>query len=161
MNQSRKIWHDDARQPPPCEKCNGTGRTPGNELLACAHCINGSEWLWVRDNKDCIHLILDAEKAGVDISEISMDHDLGATRADPFARGASPDGCGCDLVRALVALRLVPPKVEIHSWAGTERLQMAAILSTYSPDTEVTLVPWRGPDMSDEEYEMAVRIVNA
>ena len=82
-----------------------------------------------------------------DVTEVSLDHDLGLEDADPDAEGAyrrvgsSPDGTGADLARWMCEHGLVPARVAVHSWsrAGTE-----AIVAVFRErGIDVTLAPYR------------------
>lgn len=141
-----KIWHDDIRTPP----------EPG--------------WTWVRTNKQAIRALLDAELAGIEVTEMSLDHDLGLHECEPHVfdgkpqkpwnktseqqawlkKGDSPDGDGVDLVQAMCALRLVPPKVTVHSWNPDGADRMVGMLEGMS-DAEVILRAYEPPDCDDED----------
>jgi len=119
-----KLWHDDIRPAP-------------------------EGWLWARTNQEAVRLLLHTE-----IEECSLDHDLGLDhiempetyaemqKADPnqahaiFLAGRSEE-TGLDLVRAMVALRLVPPKVTIHSWNPQGAINMANMLRSAHQDYPV------------------------
>lgn len=90
-----KLWHDDIRRPP------------------------DNSWVWARTNLDVIRIML----ANADpCEEISLDHDMGLSEADPdvpdadMQEGWDVENDGAKLVQALIALNLVPEKVTIHSW---------------------------------------------
>ena len=93
-----KVWHDDLRPPP-------------------------DGWLWVRTNDDARKIL-----ATGNVTEISLDHDLGLEHLDPdiaardeasgyahYVRGFSEDN-GMRLVEWMVENKLVPKHVVIHSW---------------------------------------------
>lgn len=120
-----KIWHDDIREPP----------EPG--------------WTWVQTNKQAIHLLLEAEMRGVKVTEMSLDHDLGAEGSDIYTAGASPDGDGVDLVQAMCALRLVPPKITVHSWNPEGAARMVGMLEGMS-DAKVIRRAYEPPDLSED-----------
>jgi hypothetical protein len=115
-----KLWHDDVRSSP------------------------GDDWTWARTNLEAIRVLMD-----YDVTEASLDHDLGLHDVDPddedavLARGASPDGDGVDLVKAMIALRLVPPKIRIHSWNVQGANYMAGLLTGLT-GAEVTVEPYNG-----------------
>jgi hypothetical protein len=125
MTRMTKLWHDDIRRPP------------------------DESWRWARTNKDAIRILLEGE-----VTEASLDHDLGFHEADPDAedamllRGDSPDGNGLDLAIAMVRLRLVPPKVTIHSWNLEAAAWMAGILSEAGGDVDVN--PYTPPKREEE-----------
>ena len=119
---ARKLWHDDIRRPP------------------------DDSWSWVRTNHEAIRHLVDAVDLEQPYLEASLDHDLGCHGADPDAddahllRGGSPDGTGYDLAVALVRLRLVPPKVTVHSWNPEGASWMAGVLR--ETGGEVVVRPW-------------------
>lgn len=159
-----RLWHDDIRRPPACNICRGTGRREHNPIVSCPGCYGkGTPWLWARTNKEAIEMILLAEKAGDPVTEISMDHDLGEHEADPddpesiYRRGLSPEGDGADLAQALCLLRMVPPKVTIHSWNSEGAARMASYFDAYAPLAEVRVQKYRPPEMTDEEYDFLCR----
>ena len=98
-----KLWHDNERCPP------------------------DESWTWVRTNAQAIAYLRAHE-----VAEISLDHDLGVDPRDPdldFVAGRSEhDGSGLDLVEAMCAEALVPPRVTIHSWNADGAEKMAARL---------------------------------
>lgn len=120
-----KLWHDDIRPAP------------------------DDTWLWARTNKEAIRLLLTYP-----CHECSLDHDLGLDgiempetyaemqKANPeqahaiFLAGRSEE-TGLDLVRAMVALRLVPPKVTIHSWNPQGAVNMLNMLRSNHQDYEI------------------------
>ena len=140
-----KVWHDDIRKPP------------------------GPDWSWARTNREAIRLLLDAERQGVEVTEMSLDHDLGLHECEPtvfdaeprhpwqktdeqeawLRKGHSPDGDGVDLVQAMCALRLVPPKVTVHSWNVEGAARMVGMLEGMSSAT-VVRAPFQPPNMTDE-----------
>lgn len=90
-----RLWHDDVR---PCP--------PG--------------WVWAQNNSDAKEIL----KSGM-VTEISMDHDLGASPNDGLlARGSSYDN-GEELVKWMIEEDLVPEKIRIHSWNPSGALRMA------------------------------------
>lgn len=102
-----RLWHDDIRRPP------------------------DDSWEWARTNDDAKRLL----ETG-DVTEISLDHDLGLHGADPDVPDADlqclPEGMrpeeGWELVRWMVLLDLVPPRVTIHSHNPAGAKRMADIL---------------------------------
>lgn len=106
-----KIWHDDIRKAP-------------------------DGWLWARTNESAKNLLV---KLQGQVSEISLDHDLGLEELDPdayvmlngeeahvsFLAGQS-EITGYDLVNWMCVMQLVPPKVTIHSWnpAGAQKMAL-------------------------------------
>lgn len=103
-----KLWHDDVRPAPP-------------------------GWVWAQDNDAAKEYL----KLGV-VTEISMDHDLGADpRAGLYARGWSYD-TGEELVKWMIEEGRVPEKVRIHSWnpSGARRMALRFIDAGY-PAPEV------------------------
>lgn len=127
-----KIWHDDIREPP----------EPG--------------WTWVRTNKQAIRFLLECELRGIEVTEMSLDHDLGLHESDPSEQatwmlaGHSPDGDGVDLVQAMCSLRLVPPKVTVHSWNPDGAARMVGMLQGMST-AQVYLKAYEPPNCSDED----------
>lgn len=119
-----KIWHDDVRHPP------------------------DDSWTWARTNKEAIHMLLQAEVQGVPVTEMSLDHDLGCHDIDgpgaELLKGDSPDGDGVDLVQAMCALRIVPPKITIHSWNPDGADRMAGMLKGMS-EAEVIVKRFEAP----------------
>ena len=130
-----KLWHDDIRRPP------------------------DETWFWARTNQDAVRYLLAS-----DCKEASLDHDLGLHDVEPdefppcrdpafpserqatyLLKGNSPDGDGVDLVKAMLCLRLVPPKVTIHSWNPEGANYMAGLLSSLS-GAEVVVRPFEVPD---------------
>lgn len=140
-----KIWHDDIRVPP------------------------DPSWLWVRTNKQAIRELLEADYMGDPVTEMSLDHDLGLHECEPHVfegppqkpwnkspeqeswlrKGDSPDGDGVDLVQAMCALRIVPPKITIHSWNPDGAARMAGMLEGMS-DAKVTIQAYKPPGLDDE-----------
>lgn len=118
-----KLWHDDIRKPP------------------------DESWVWARTNREAIMALLMAWGEHVEVEACSLDHDLGLEGADEnmagahLARGSSPDGDGVDLVKAMVALRLVPARVTIHSMNPSGAEWMAGMLRGLSPAV-VTVEPY-------------------
>lgn len=140
-----KIWHDDVRPAP-------------------------EGWAWVRTNKEAVRLLLECELLGVEVTEMSLDHDLGLHECDPsvfegkpqqpwnktpeqatwLLKGDSPDGDGVDLVQAMCSLRLVPPKVTVHSWNPDGAARMVGMLEGMST-AQVYLKAYQPPDCTDED----------
>lgn len=95
-----KMWHDDVRQPP------------------------DDTWTWVKSNNEAKKLLTENLD---DITEISLDHDLGANMWDianmtqeerNLLKGSSEDN-GLMLVRWMASTRAIPTstcKITIHSW---------------------------------------------
>lgn len=104
----RKLWHDDVRQPP------------------------DSSWFWARTNQDAVRYLLTTA-----CDEASLDHDLGAHGLDPndpdaiYVKG-NGDETGVDLVQVMIALKIVPPKVTIHSWNPAGAAYMEGLLTSLS-----------------------------
>lgn len=129
----RKLWHDDVR-PPPAPK---------------------NEWYWARTNREAIRFLIDAADMETSIPEASLDHDLGEEIQDDLdiddrvdylsLKGPSPDGDGVDLCMAMYHLRIVIPKVTIHSWNPSGAARMASILRELG--SYVVILPYR-----HEEY---------
>jgi hypothetical protein len=109
-----KLWHDDVRPAPP-------------------------GWTWARTNEQAIELLSGQHHHGYQVTEISMDHDLGGHDiqmlppemggdaegyfAKMLYRGSSEE-TGESLVIWMIENDRVPAKVTIHSWnpAGAERM---------------------------------------
>ena len=117
-----KVWHDDVRAAP-------------------------EGWVRARNNDEAKRLLLTGE-----VTEISLDHDLGADDAEQFerdseewwnamARAGQSVETGFSLVEWMCQTGNVPPKVTIHSWnpAGADR--MAARLNFFGHDC--TVAPFR------------------
>lgn len=103
-----KIWHDDVRKPP-------------------------ADWWWVRTNLEAVAALVYYHG---EITEISLDHDLGLDHVDPDEysldptelwrlQGDSKQGDGRELVKWMVKSGHVPPKVTIHSWNPDGANEMA------------------------------------
>lgn len=113
-----KLWHDDIRYPP------------------------DDTWFWARTNREAVRYLLLAN-----CQEASLDHDLGLHMEDPDApaaelgRGSSEEGSGVDLCKVMLLLRLVPPKVTIHSWNPDGANYMAGLLTSLS-GCDVTVRPY-------------------
>lgn len=113
-----KLWHDDIRRPP------------------------DDSWLWARTNEQAIEIL----RAG-DVTEISLDHDLGLEAADPDAEGAyrrvgsSPNGTGADLASWICAHEVIPAKVSVHSWSRDGADAIVAVFKKSGID--VTIAPYR------------------
>lgn len=85
-------------------------------------------WVWVQNNKDARDVI---SRCTAVITEISMDHDLGATphgEAGIMARGWDEDN-GLKLAEWMVAKNYVPEKITIHSWNPEGAKRMAAVFN--------------------------------
>lgn len=86
-----KLFHDDIRRPP-------------------------QGWIWARTNADAIGWLRTGQ-----VSEISLDHDLGGHELDPDAedaflyRGSSED-TGLKLVKFMIYYKIIPAEITIHSW---------------------------------------------
>lgn len=93
-----KLWHDDIRRPP------------------------DDSWIWARTNHEAARILLRNYDNGIECEEISLDHDMGLSEADPdvpdadMQEGWDVENDGAKLVQALIALNLVPEKVTTHSW---------------------------------------------
>jgi hypothetical protein len=123
-----KLWHDDIRRPP------------------------DDTWVWARTNLEAIDVLVRS-----DVSEASLDHDLGLERENPDSdpttwtlRGESPAGDGVDLCMAMYHLRLVPPRVTIHSWNPDGAERMASICR--EAGSEVEVCAFRAPGMDEATY---------
>jgi hypothetical protein len=130
-----KIWHDDIRPAP------------------------DDSWTWARTNQEAVHMLLQAQVQGIEVTEMSLDHDLGCDQIEPgpnthLLAGKSPEGDGVDLVVALLALRLVPPKVTIHSWNPDGSARMAGMLEGMS-DAEVIVKRFKPPRLAEVEAFLA------
>lgn len=111
-----RLWHDDVRQPP-------------------------SGWVWAQNNDDAKKILKTGE-----VLEISMDHDLGASRCDGiYAAGSSADN-GYELAKWMVANILVPPSITIHSWNPVGAGRMAGVFNSAGYD--VVIVPYQIPQVS-------------
>jgi hypothetical protein len=102
-----KLWHDDVRPPP------------------------SADWSWAQTNEEARMFLYNAkviqDEGGEDITECSLDHDLGADpSAGIYAKGASEE-TGMQLVEWMIENDVVPPKVTIHSWnpSGAKRMRLA------------------------------------
>lgn len=119
MLHAVKLWHDDIRRQP-------------------------FGWEWVRTNLAAQNVL---RSGGV--TEISMDHDLGLHEDNPDTPNAiymmgpiqCGEGCGCDLIRWMIAEDLVPAKITVHSMNTVRALEMANILNDYGHD--VTIEPYQ------------------
>jgi hypothetical protein len=115
-----KLWHDDIRRPP------------------------DESWQWARTNEKAIEILRHG-----DVTEVSLDHDLGLEDADPDAEGAyrrvgsSPDGTGADLARWMCEHGLVPATVAVHSWSRAGAEAIVAVFRKRGID--VTRAPYRHP----------------
>jgi len=127
---TQKLWHDDVRRPP------------------------DNTWVWARTNKVAMAILLMADVAGKPIIlEASLDHDMGLhdqpSTNQVGAAGESPEGDGLDLVQAMIALRLIPPKVTIHSHNHERAKYMKSLLDAaaqvYGIETAVTIRPYEAP----------------
>jgi hypothetical protein len=113
-----KIWHDDIRRPP------------------------DESWTWARTNQDAMRLLLTN-----DVTEMSLDHDLGLHNHDPDAdgavmlRGQDEKNNGRSLAYAMVLLNIVPPKINVHSWNPEGAKWMAGIIDSYG-GIAITIKPY-------------------
>lgn len=112
-----KIWHDDVRPPP-------------------------RGWVWVQTNEDALHIL---HGCFAYVEEISLDHDLGADpyEADGIMLQGHAEETGLSLVKTMVHLHLVPPRVTIHSWNPIGARHMAEYLNTSGYD--VIVAPYVHP----------------
>lgn len=82
-----------------------------------------------------------------EVTEASLDHDLGLHKVDPdlpdayLQKGDSLAGSGFDLAIAMACLRLVPPKITIHSWNIERAAWMEGVLR--EAGAEVIVQPWK------------------
>lgn len=123
MSDSVKLWHDDGRRPP------------------------DESWTWARTNQEAISILL-----GGNVTECSLDHDLVLEKhnpdsVDPRDRWDKVND-GKQLVIAMIALNLVPPKVTIHSQNPPGAAMMAAWLRYEGHD--VTVAPYSNPEVQPE-----------
>lgn len=90
----------------------------------------GSDWVVARTADEAVVLL----SAG-DVEAISLDHDLGDFRHEPYPREVT----GMDVVRWMFSNRIFPKLINIHSFnfGGTER--MASMLC----DAGHTPLRWR------------------
>jgi hypothetical protein len=88
------LWHDDVRPAP-------------------------EGWTVARTNKEA-QIIL----AHGNVEDISMDHDLGAKPEDGLLAKGNAEETGLDLVKWMIEHKLVPSRVNIHSWnfVGAKRM---------------------------------------
>jgi len=109
-----KIWHepgslhssvDDIRRPP------------------------ADGWVWARTNEEAQKLLEMSQ-----VTEISLDHDLGLDHLDPlitpdadYLQGTGAN-TGADLIRWMIARKLLPETIEIHSWSADGRETMTGLL---------------------------------
>jgi len=120
-----KLWHDDVRPPP-------------------------DGWTWAKTNAEAQRLLSEH-----DVTEASLDHDLGET-PDPndpdvlMRAGSSPDGSGYDLVRWMIEHDRIPPLITIHSWnpVGAERMAYALADAGFP----VAVVPYRHPLLGQPRF---------
>ena len=93
---SIRVWHDDVREPPT------------------------DSWVWAKTNAQARDLL-----RMCDVTEISLDHDLGAV--DGQVRGHSPEGSGYDLVLWMIETKHLPERIVIHShnYPGAKRMAQA------------------------------------
>lgn len=120
-----KIWHDDVRPAP-------------------------EGWTWCKTNEAVETILLTQGQDGTPwVTEISLDHDLGAKPADGiYAKGQSPNGTGYDLVKWMVENILVPEEVTIHSWNPIGARKMAARLNEAGYDCVIEPYKPKGWDVS-------------
>lgn len=123
-----KLWHDDVRLPP-------------------------EGWTWAKTNHEARVLFATEE-----ITECSLDHDLGAVptgETDPrevlYLRGDSRDGSGYDLVLWMIRHRFVPERVTIHSWniVGAQNMAEALRDQDYRVDVRPYEIPTSGGAFTD------------
>jgi hypothetical protein len=102
-----KLWVDDIRRPP------------------------DDSWTWARTNEQAI----DALRTG-EVTEASLDHDMGLHEADPDAPGAetwiaadrAQHANGLDLVGWMCQNGVLPEAITIHTWNPEGAGRMAALL---------------------------------
>lgn len=107
-----KLWHDDVRPAP-------------------------QGWVWVQNNKDAKEILRHC-----DVTEISMDHDLGAVpygEAGIMARGWDEEN-GYKLAIWMVENVIVPGTVTIHSWNPDGARKMASVFR--QAGYQVTVAPF-------------------
>ena len=116
-----KVWHDDIRQAP-------------------------EGWVWVRTNQAAIVLLCGSV---TNVTEISLDHDLGLHELDPadyekpeLLKGSSEE-TGYHLVQAMCLLKVVPEKVTIHSWNPEGAARMASCFNAHGYDCYIS--PYGNP----------------
>lgn len=103
-DEPKKLWHDDIRRPP------------------------SDDWLWARTNEQAREIL-----STYDITEASLDHDLGCHELDPDApdawlyRGQSEDN-GFELVKWMCETGHLPKTIVIHSWNPDGSRRMADAL---------------------------------
>lgn len=107
-----RLWHDDIRPAP-------------------------EGWVWVRTNEAAQEILADPD---IEVSEISLDFDLGLDHfsedeiaADPdlmFARGEAVE-TGLDLVRWMCETENVPATVKVHSWNPDGARAMSQLLNDH------------------------------
>lgn len=101
-----KVWHDDIRRPP------------------------DETWEWARTNEVAQELLI-----GGEVTEISLDHDLGLENESPddleacFQAGPRPEDI--ELVKWMCAVGCVPSLIVIHSWNPDGAKRMAALFNDY------------------------------
>ena len=118
-----KLWHDDVRPAP------------------------DESWIWAKTNGEAVDALLNNE-----ITECSLDHDLGAEIAAESLtpaqainlKGSSPQGDGKALVKWMILAELVPEKITIHSWNyyGAQEMQKLFRDAGYE---QAVLEPFRIP----------------
>lgn len=108
-----RLWHDDVRPAP-------------------------DGWICARTNDEAIEVLL-----GREVTECSLDHDLGCVPSDGiYARGQAEE-TGLDLVRWMVEHNLVPDIVTIHSWSPSGARNMANVLADAGYPSAIA--PYREP----------------
>lgn len=107
------------------------------------------DWHWVKTVEEAQEF-LDMN----DVTECSLDHDLGAKPSDGlYAKGSSPNGSGEDLAKWMVANRRMPEKITIHSWNPTGAKRMAMIFLD-GGHSGVLYHPYEVPDPLAKLYEV-------
>jgi len=105
-----KLWVDDIRRPP------------------------DASWAWARTNAEAIEIL-----RGGDVTEASLDHDMGLHDEDPDAPGATErialdragHANGLDLVAWMCEHRVIPQTIEIHSWNRDGAHRMAKLFEMH------------------------------
>lgn len=92
-----------------------------------------SGWAIARTADEAIALL-----AAGDVEAISLDHDLGDTRYDPYPREVT----GMDVVRWMVANKVFPRVINVHSFNSGQAKRMVEDLLAATPP-EVTVKMWR------------------
>lgn len=114
-----KLWHDDIRRPP------------------------DDTWIWARTNEDAQLVLRSGE-----VTQISMDHDLGLHNADPdvqdadMQRGWDRENDGYTLVQWMIEEGYVPPDITIHSWNPDGAMRMARKLDEHASRPMILVKPY-------------------